>query len=193
MTEKTIVSDKKKKVPVRTIVLCGFFAALIAIGAFIQIPIPLLSFSLQTMFVSLAGMLLGRKAGVVSVLIYIAVGLAGLPIFSRGGGPGYVLTPSFGFLIGFVLYTYFTGYFTEKLKALTMKNLILAQLPGLFLMYAVALPYYYMISVLYLNTEIGVSVLLLQCFVWMLPGEMVKCILAAWMGKRLIPVLRKNN
>ncbi len=189
MTEQAAA---KHASPARSIVLCGLFSALIAVGAFIRIPVPYLSFSLQTMFVALAGMLLGKKLGVISVLVYIAVGLMGLPIFTQGGGIGYVLQPSFGFLIGFIPYAYLTGRFTEKIGAPTFKNLVLAQLPGLFTMYAIALPYFYLISNLYLG-GMGVEALFLYCFAAMMPGEAVKSLLSAWMGKRLLPVLRKSR
>ena len=148
---------------------------------------------MQTLFVSLAGMLLGKKRGVLSVLTYIGIGLLGLPIFTQGGGPSYVLQPSFGFLIGFVIYTWFTAQMTERIITPSIKNLLSAQLPGLFFMYAVALPYFYLISNFYLDSGMGVDVLMTVCFLWMMPGEALKCLLAAWLGKRLIPVMRRKN
>ncbi len=182
------------KMNVRNMALCALFAALIAVGAFIRIPMGALAFSMQTMFVSLAGMLLGKRLSVVAVAVYVALGLIGLPIFSKGyGGPGYVLEPSFGFLIGFFLYAWMTAYFTAKIEKPNMKSLLLAQLPGLFLMYAVALPYFYLISNLYLDNGMGVDVLMTTCFLWMMPGEAAKCLLAAWLGKRLVPLFRRKK
>lgn len=191
MTQQATIKQGKPKITTREIVLCGLFTALIAVGAFIKIPIPYLSFSLQTMFVALAGMLLGKRMGVLAVLVYIVIGLAGLPIFTQGGGIGYVLQPSFGFLIGFLFYAYLTGKLTER-KVPTFKNLLLAQLPGLFLMYAIALPYFFLISNFYLDNGLGVAALFTYCFAAMMPGEAVKVLLAAWLGKRLVPVLRRG-
>ncbi len=191
MTEQTLAAKQKTKA--RDIVLCGLLAALIAIGAFIRIPMGPIAFSMQTMFVSLAGMLLGKKLGVTAILVYIAIGLAGLPIFTKGGGFTYVLEPSFGFLPGFLFYTWMTAHFTGKLTSPGMPAMILAQLPGLFTMYAIALPYFYLISQFYLQNDMGVYTLMTSCFLFLMPGEAMKCILAAWLGKRLIPVLRQGG
>ena len=67
------------------VIYCGLFTALIAVGAFIKIPIPVVPFTLQYLFTMLAGLLLGSRLGTVSVLSYMLLGLAGLPIFSEGG------------------------------------------------------------------------------------------------------------
>ena len=85
------------------VIYCGLFTALIAVGAFIKIPIPVVPFTLQYLFTMLAGLLLGSRLGTVSVLSYMLLGLAGLPIFSEGGGLWYVFKPSFGYIIGFAV------------------------------------------------------------------------------------------
>ena len=73
------------------LVYCGLFTALIAVGAFIKIMIPLgiweVTFSLQFLFSLLAGFLLGPRRGLMSVISYLIIGLAGVPIFAHGGGP----------------------------------------------------------------------------------------------------------
>lgn len=184
---------KKLTITVHETVLIALFAALTAVGAFIKIPIPYISFSLQTLFVSMAGMLLGAKDGLISMAVYITIGFLGFPIFTMGGGIGYVLQPSCGYLIGFLFYACLTGYFTRKLKNITFKNLYLTQLPGLFVMYAIALPYYFFISKYYTDNPIGVSALFVYCFLALMPGEAAKCAAAAALGKRLIPVLKKQG
>ncbi len=73
----------------------GLFTTLIILGAFIKIPVPVIPFTLQFLFVSLAGLLLGAKYGGLSVFIYAALGLAGLPVFTAGGGITYVVFPTF--------------------------------------------------------------------------------------------------
>lgn len=185
--------EKKIAFDIREIVLIGLFTALTAVGAFIKIPIPYISFSLQTLFVAMAGMLLGARNGMISMAVYVIIGLLGFPIFTQGGGIGYVLQPSFGYLIGFLVYAYMTGYFTRKLKEITFKNLFLAQLPGMFVMYAIALPYFFFISQYYTENPIGVGALFTYCFALLLPGEALKCSIAAGLGKRLIPVLKKGG
>ena len=80
----------------RSMVQCALFAALVAIGAFIQIPVPYMDyFTLQFLFVLLAGMLLGSARGALSVSVYVLVGLVGFPVFAAGGGIQYIFRPSF--------------------------------------------------------------------------------------------------
>ena len=66
---------------VRDMVLSAMFVALIAIGAFIKIPIPPVPITLQFLFVMMAALLLGTKLGVAATLVYIILGLIGVPIF----------------------------------------------------------------------------------------------------------------
>lgn len=105
-------------VKTRRIVLCGLFSALIAIGAFLQVPVPFMDyFTLQFLFVTLAGMLLGSRRGSLAVAVYVAVGLAGIPVFAAGGGIQYVFRPSFGYLLGFIAAAWLTGRICERTGA----------------------------------------------------------------------------
>lgn len=73
-------------------ILSSLFVALIAIGAFIKVPVPVCPFTLQLLFTTLAGLLLGANLGFISVFVYIVIGLIGIPIFTEGGGPGYIFS-----------------------------------------------------------------------------------------------------
>ena len=77
----------------RDMILCAMFVALIAVGAFIKVPVPVVPFTLQYLFTMLAGLLLGAKKGALTVGVYILLGLFGLPIFAQGGGIGYIFQP----------------------------------------------------------------------------------------------------
>ena len=83
----------KNTLKINDIVICGLFVALIAIGAFIKVPVPFVPFTLQTLFTTLAGLFLGGKKGFLCVFVYMILGLIGLPIFASGGGPGYIFQP----------------------------------------------------------------------------------------------------
>ena len=98
----------------KSLIYCGLFTALIAIGAFIKIPVPVVPFTLQFLFTMLAGLLLGSKRGMASVVAYMVLGLIGLPIFSEGGGFWYILKPSLGYIIGFAIGTFVTGLMAER-------------------------------------------------------------------------------
>ena len=88
-------SEKAAGKEIKEMVLCALFVALIAAGAFIKIPVPVVPFTLQYLFTMLAGLLLGGRWGLVSVGVYIILGLAGLPGFAQRGGIGYLFQPRF--------------------------------------------------------------------------------------------------
>ena len=67
----------------KQLVFCSLFTALIAVGAFIKIPVPVVPFTLQYLFTMLAGLILGPRLGTISVTAYMLLGLAGLPIFTE--------------------------------------------------------------------------------------------------------------
>ena len=163
------------------VIYCGLFTALIAVGAFIKIPIPVVPFTLQYLFTMLAGLLLGSRLGTVSVLSYMLLGLAGLPIFSEGGGLWYVFKPSFGYIIGFAVGTFVTGWIAEHMEKKTIARYLLANLAGLFCVYAVGMIYYYIICNFVINTPIAAGPLFLYCFVLSILGAVV--------AKRVRPVL----
>lgn len=100
----------------RQMILCALFAALTAAGIFVRIPIPgtPILFTLQTFFVFLAGLLLEPKYAFLSQVVYLAVGLLGIPVFTKGGGISYVLEPSFGFLLGFCVCAFLISVFVRR-------------------------------------------------------------------------------
>ncbi len=175
---------------IRSIIVCSMFVALIAAGAFIRIPIPVVPFTLQFLFTMLAGLLLGGKWGLISVCVYICLGLLGLPIFAQGGGIGYVLQPSFGYVIGFAVGAYVTGTIANRCANPGYKRLLAANFIGLGIVYLFGMVYYYLISKFYLGDPIGIWPLFLYCFILAVPGDIVLCILGAILGKRLIPVVK---
>ena len=83
-----------KRWDIKDLTLGGLFTALIAVGAFLKITIPVqpvpMHFTLQFFFVLLAALLLGSKRAFASVITYLVIGLCGLPIFATGGGPAYL-------------------------------------------------------------------------------------------------------
>ena len=119
--------------------VCSLFTALTAVGAFIKIPVPVVPFTLQFLFTMLAGLLLGGRLGAVSVLAYALLGLAGLPIFAEGGGFWYLLKPSFGYILGFILAAYVTGRMTEKREGQTLGKILIANFIGLAIVYGVGM------------------------------------------------------
>lgn len=177
----------------RDIVLCALFAALTAIGAFLKIPIPYVPVTMQFFFCAMAGVCLGSRLGAISQAVYVAAGLIGFPVFTEGGGLGYVLKPTFGYLIGFILCAYVVGMITERIKETKYFRLLWALLAGLFCLYALGVPYLYAIYNFYLGDAKDIGWVLYFGFVTKLPGNIVMALVAGFAAKKLIPVLRKNN
>ena len=98
------------------------FTALITAGAYIRIPVPICPFTLQFLFTTLAGIILGKNKGAAATALYVILGLAGLPVFTGGGGIGYVLQPSFGYILGFIAGAFVTGLIVERAKNLGMST-----------------------------------------------------------------------
>lgn len=180
---------KSKKFSVSDMLLCALFAALAAVGAFIRIPLPYVPFSLQFMFTNLAGLLLGKKRGAISVLLYIFIGLVGFPVFTQGGGIGYVLTPSFGYLIGMAVGAWLTGLIAERGDR-SVKSYILAGAAGLAIVYIFGMVYFLGIKSLYLSEEVGIKFLLIYCAAVFIPGDFLSCVVGAYITAKLRPLLR---
>lgn len=168
----------------RRLALAAVFTALTAVGAFIRIPLPPVPFTLQIMFAIWSGLLLGPRFGLASQAAYIILGLAGLPVFAAGGGVGYVLNPTFGYLIGFAAGAAVAGVLGQPSdrRPASFGRLFAAAIAGLTVAYAVGVPYMYVI----LNRVSGVSLTLgdaavTGCLVF-LPWDMVKMALAAWLA-----------
>ncbi len=174
-------------------VLCGLFTALIAIGAFIRIDL-VVPITLQSLFVVLAGLVLGARGGAASALTYMLMGLAGLPVFAQGGGLMYVLKPNFGYIIGFVLCAFAAGLVAQRRKAPSAGYLYFAGIMGLAIVYAVGTVYFCLIMKLYIKVpyeEIlsAVRLTLLAA----LPIDLLLLIPASIIAKRIIPVTKKAS
>jgi len=95
------------------------FVILTALGAFVRIPLPFspVPITLQTFFVLLSGAFLSSRLGTLSQFSYIILGVAGLPCFAgAGSGIFYILGPTGGYLIGFILASFLLGNFIKLSK-----------------------------------------------------------------------------
>ena len=180
--------DKTRWLSARELSLVALFAAFTGIGGFIRVPIPFVPLTLQTLMVMFSGVVLGGRLAALSQLVYIMVGLMGIPIFAHGGGPGYVLQPTFGYLLGFVCGAYVIGRFTEKRSPLTRSFLCMALVVGTIAIYIPG------VSVLYLNlnfiqqkaVSLGTAIKI-GCLV-VLPGDLIKIGVVLYFG----PLLRQK-
>ncbi|QNO14447.1 biotin transporter BioY [Alkalicella caledoniensis] len=168
----------------QALVKISLFAVLTYIGSLIQIPMYPTPVTLQTFFVMLSGMFLGPVYGAISQIVYMFMGLVGLPVFSGGGGIGYVLHPSFGFILGFIILAFFCGLGKGKFDLLWI-------IAGNIVLYLVGTTYIWYI----VNNVMGSSVTLLNTIKGMvifLPGDIVKMIVAVGLVRKVSRNLRSN-
>lgn len=173
------------------LILTAFFTAMTAIGAFIKIPVGPTPITLQLMFITLSGVILGPKWGALSQIIYVGLGLMGLPIFTSGGGLGYVFNPSFGFLLGFILVPIITGTLTNRGETSGYGKIFFASAIGTLACYMIGVPYMYMILNNVMHVEMSLGKALMIGFIIFIPGDICKCIATAYLGKNLLPIIRK--
>jgi len=177
----------------RDLVLVGVFVALTIVGTFIKIPIPYIPMTLQFFFCALAGIVLGSKLGALSQLVYVILGLIGLPIFSSGGGIGYIVQPSFGYIVGFVLVAYIIGKGKESIKNTNFFNLYLILFVGLIIDYAIGVSYMLLIMNLYLHKVMSLTTGIMKGAVPFLIKDMVLLLLVDAVAIKLVPALKKSQ
>lgn len=163
-----------------TLSLSALFCTLICIGSFIKIPMPnLMPVTLQTFFVLLTGLLLNPKASALATVTYAMLGLIGLPIFSGGGGLGYVLMPNFGFIIGFIIATVIMSAVAEKIKKHTFSRYFALSLLGVSIIYIIGVFYFALITNVYNNNNYSSIWFIQTVFMPFLPKEIFCSLLSS--------------
>ena len=171
---------------IRTMTRVALFAALTEVGAFIRIPLGYSSITLQTFFTAMAGCVLGPWYGALSQLVYVALGLVGLPIFTQGGGIGYLMQPTCGFLIGLIPAAWVIGRIAGRKPE--PKQIVPACLLGYGVLYAIGVPYMALILNTFLGKGMGFSAIMWAGMIPFLPGDMIKILCITLL---MPPILRQ--
>lgn len=147
------------KLTTRDTILIGAFAALAAASAILvrfggDAIVP---FSPLPFVALISGLMLGSKRGALAMLVYVLIGLVGVPVFAKApfAGPQYVLQGTFGFLLGFIAAAYVGGKVVEIMQRKGLTSYVIAALSGLAVIYVVGLPYLWVI----LNYVMSIDVL----------------------------------
>ena len=178
------------------LILVAMFAALMAIGTNITsyLVIGAVPITLQPLVSILAGALLGKRLGALSMIVYLLVGLVGFPVFAQfSGGLRALVSPTFGFLLSFVIGAYVVGLIIEKSKSKNIKTFLLACFTGLIINYVIGVHYMYYAFQLLANLD-AVSYQLV--WTWMaapLVKDMIVTILAAFLAVRIYAVIKSRN
>ena len=161
----------------------ALMVAINCISAYIIIPLPfsLSPIALQTLIVNLTGFILSPKQAFMTMLVYLLVGLAGLPVFTGGtAGPGKLFGPTGGYLFGFLVTAVLLAYLRKKEYSFTQYALLGVVL-GIPLIYAFG------VAQLNLVTHMGWSKALMTGALPFIPLDIVKAVAAAYLAG---PVLR---
>lgn len=176
----------------KNMILTGLFAALTAIGAYIVIPIGPAPITLQLLFTVMSGVFLGSRYGALSQIIYILMGLSGLPVFAGGaGGFSYIFAPSFGYVIGFIAAAFIVGKFLEDEKKPGFLKIFLSCLLGTAVIYVIGYPYLYLVLTKVSGATVTFQGLLKPAVLIFLPGDLVKIIIAAYAGRKMVPIIKR--
>ncbi|VBB06415.1 bioy protein [Lucifera butyrica] len=170
---------------IRSMILASLFAALLAISSQIYIPIGPVPHTLQIMFVFLAGFILGGRWGFISVLLWVLLGVFGLPVFSEGkSGLAALAGPTGGFLVGFMVAAYLVGRCVEQGK-LSAKMTVAVLLCVLFIVYGLGLAGFLLSFHFFLHKSMTLNQAMLIAVIPFLPFDIIKTALAAYLGIKI--------
>ncbi len=110
--------------------------------------------------------------------------------FYTGRGISYIFIPTFGYLLGYILGTFINAKIAHKTDNPSYLRIFAANFIGVLAVYAVGVLYFYMASELWGNGT-TMKILFLNCFLFTLPGDILKCLVGTVLGKRLIPLTAK--
>jgi biotin transport system substrate-specific component len=169
----------------RMMVFGALMAALMAVGAYLSIPVGPVPIVLQNMFVLLAGLLLGSRWGAASVAVYLLAGAVGLPVFAGGlGGVGRLVGPTGGYLLGYLPAVWVAGFISEKTQGRIVGDVV-AMACASTVVYACGVSW---LKVLTAMTWSKTLVVGLYPFI---VGDMLKIAAAAVIARALRPVMNK--
>ncbi len=177
----------------KSMVFVALMAAFLCIFSPISIPLPLVPITLQTFGVFLVSALLGWKRGTVAVLIYLLLGLIGLPVFSGWtGGFSSFATPSSGYIIGFLFTALLTGFLIDRFSRQFWMYPV-AMAAGLAVCYLFGTIWFLVYMNVWMSTPYSFWEAVLICVLPFLVGDAVKIAAATALSYPLRKQLVRNG
>lgn len=174
--------EKTKKINTRQLTLIGLIAAVTCILGPLSLPIGIVPISLTNLAIYFAVYALGGKRGTLSYIVYLFIGLVGLPVFSGfSGGFPKLFGPTGGYLIGFIFMAFISGIFIDKFS-----NKIYMCFLGMVL--GTIVTYIFGSAWLAYEAHIGFNKALAVGVLPFIPGDIAKMVLASLIG----PQIRKR-
>ena len=171
----------KSKWDAKLIALVGLMAAVTCVLGPLSIPLPVspVPISLTNFAVYLAIYVLGTKKGTLSYLIYLLIGLVGIPVFSAfTGGPGKLLGPTGGYLIGFIFMALICGWAIDRFSCKLLPSFI-GMLLGTVVCYAFGTAW------LAYQADLSFAAALAAGVLPFIPGDLAKMVIAAVVGPQI--------
>ena len=183
----------KAKLTTLAMVQIALCTALICVSAQLAIPLPIgVPFTLQVLMVMLTALILKPLYSVISLLLYVLLGVVGLPVFSGAkSGIGTILSPTGGFIIGFVLAAFFVsllkGVLGRKLggKLTVVRYIIVTVIIGIPVMYIPGIALY----MVYTGADLVSAIVTLTSVFILL--DIAKCVIASLIAVLLNKALAK--
>ena len=157
----------------------GIFLALLCVSGVFSIQFTTINLSFQIAVIFILACLLEKKLASLTVVAYLILGLVGLPVFSKGGGIGYIFQPSFGFLLGFVAGAFVLSsiYASPKIKS-KLAAYIFGIISSLLIVYILGSVYMYFILNLYMDIEYTAAKTLSVAVIPFIPFDIAKAVLS---------------
>ncbi|MGM7636114.1 biotin transporter BioY [Bacillus sp. Hm123] len=167
----------------RDITYVALFAAVMgALGLIPPIPLSFtpVPITLQTMGVLLAGGILGARLGFFSIVTFLLLVAAGVPLLTGGrGGLSVFVGPSAGYLFGYAITAFAVGYLISRFETTTFKNILFVNLTvGMFMLYLFGIPVQSFVMDIPLVETIKVSLVFI-------PGDVLKATFASYLVYKL--------
>ncbi|WP_282920652.1 biotin transporter BioY [Ignavigranum ruoffiae] len=170
---------------IKTLTVSAIFLALLIVCSQISVPLPPVPITLQTFAVFLIGLILPVKYAFLTTATYLLAGLVGLPVFAQwSGGFSKVLSPTFGFVISFIIASGFMSLYLRDKTSKSLKDYIFACLIGTVIIYLVGLTYLTIILNLVMNNQYTFVQILNFAFIPFIPGDILKMVLAVIVAKK---------
>ena len=179
----TDMKTRRARLAAVDIAECALFAALMVAGAYIEIPLPVMPITFQTVFAVLSGLMLGWKKGMIAMATYAIMGLIGIPVFTNGGGIFYVIKPSFGYILGFIAGAGVAGIYYNRHKKLWI--IILLALCATLVDYVTGIAYFIAVWEITDTPNLWSSVLSFNLIY--LPKDIILAVLAAFLSRAVTP------
>lgn len=174
---------------VRNMTLCALFTAITVVLAQIVVPLPFTTvpFSMAMLGPMLSGRLLGARRGAIVQLLYMLLGVFGLPVFSYfRGGAAVLFSPTGGYIFGYVLAALVCGALCHTGREGFWRTAF-AMLLGVVVCYGCGTIWYLIL------TKTTLMAALIACVLPFLPCELLKIAMGAWLSQKLFVTICKNS